>query len=348
MSNRLNDLKADAIVIIMQRVHEDDVSGVILTEGLDYVHLMIPMLYDTGRQVSPQGEPVTTSIGWFDPRYEEDLNACDGVLAWPERFAPDTTERIKRDIGPFAWACQYQQEPAPRGGGIFKRNWWQVWDDAPPLFEFILASVDSAFTDREQNDPTGMTIWGVFIHEKKRRLMLIHAWRKHLEFSGPRQEMLPNESKEVFRQRTRSGWGLIEWISETCERFKVDTLLIEAKSSGLSAAQELRNRYGLQNWSTVACPVKGDKVARARAVQATFAQGGVYAPVRDWSEMVITEMAMFPNGKYKDLTDSTTQAIKWLRDQGLAPTDEEIAAAEIELATFKSKSGLKSIPYLSA
>ena len=79
------------------------------------------------------------------------------------------------------------------------------------------------------------------------------------------------------------------------------------------------------------CPVKGDKVARALAVQPTFSQGMVYANERlDWAEMVIDEMAKFPKGKYDDLTDSATMAIKHLRDIGLAQTDEEAVAEEMD------------------
>jgi phage terminase large subunit-like protein len=61
-----------------------------------------------------------------------------------------------------------------------------------------------------------------------------------------------------------------------------------------------------------------------------FSQGLIYAPERDWSELAITEMSMFPAGRYDDLTDSATQALKYLRDVGLANTDEEERQAEIE------------------
>jgi predicted phage terminase large subunit-like protein len=341
MSNRLNDMDRGAIVIIMQRVHEDDVSGLILSLGLEYCHLMIPMEFDISRALDDAGRPLETEIGWIDPRLDvDDLDGCDGSPAWLERFPVRVIEKTKKEVGPYAWAGQYQQSPAPRGGGIFKTNWWQVWEAADgkfPIFDLVVASVDSAFTANEMNDPTGLTVWGVFHIEGKRRLMLVHAWRKHLEFSGVRTPYETGESKSQWIRRTQPTWGLLEWIKHTCERFKVDKLLIEGKGSGLSAIQELRNRYGMQDWSTQACPVKGDKVARATAVQAVFANLGVYAPVRDWSDMVITEMSVFPTGRYDDLTDSTTQAIKWLRDNGFAPTDEETLYAEEDRVKLKPK-----------
>lgn len=341
MSDRLNDLRSGVIVVIMQRSHEDDVAGAILSLGLPYIHLMIPMEYDWDRQVDDAGEPRKTVIGWFDPRYTPlQPDECNGILAWPERFPAEEVGELRTVKGPYAYAGQYQQSPAPRGGGIFKKPWWQVWESPDgkfPLFELVIASVDSAFTTNEQNDPTGMTVWGVFLLEGKRRLMLVNAWRKHLAFSGVRISYEPGESKAAYERRTQPTWGLMEWIKYTCERFHVDKLLIEAKASGISAAQELRNRYGMQDWSTQLCPVKGDKVARAVGVQATFAQLGVYAPIRDWSDMVIQEMSLFPAGKYDGLTDSTTQAVKWLRDNGHAPTDEEVIHLQEEAVRHKSK-----------
>ncbi len=111
MSNRLNDAERSAIVIIMQRVHEDDVSGAILSLGLDYVHLMVPMEYDWARQTDSAGQPRKTSIGWFDPRWVEGApEECDRTLAWPERFPAHSIARMKEEIGPYAW-CTPGESP---------------------------------------------------------------------------------------------------------------------------------------------------------------------------------------------------------------------------------------------
>lgn len=335
MSNRLNDMETDAIIIIMQRLHGDDVSGVILEKGMAYDHLMIPMEYDYGRQTDANYEPIRTSIGWYDPRYDEgEADEVDGTLAWPERFSEDVWQKIQTDIGPYAVAGQYAQSPSPRGGGIFKRDWWQLWESPDgrfPVFDYLVASLDSAFTEQERNDPSALTVWGTFVDKDgQNRIMLVHAWRKHLQFSGPRLDPVPNESKGQWIVRTQPTWGLLEWVKHTCERFKVDRLLIEAKANGISAAQELQNRYGRLDFSVNLCQVAGSKEARAYAAQPTFSQGLVYAPARDWSEMVIEEMESFPKHKYRDLTDSTTQAIKHLRAIGLANTDQETKAEEIE------------------
>src|ERR1700685_428616 len=353
ISSRFNDLEKGALIIIMQRVHEEDVSGVALGPNFDYCHLMIPWEYDASRQTDAEGEPISNAIGWTDPRED------DGEPAWPERFPQAAMERTRRELGPYAWASQYQQSPMPRGGGMFQRAWWNLWETPDghfPIFDYVIASLDGAFTEDEENDPSALTVWGVFAHPetKKSAIMLVHAWRKHLQFSAPRVERLILETvidghrwlpeaivpgmaeDEVkrrnarFKRRTMKDWGLVEYVQDTCLTFKVDLLLIEAKASGISAAQELSNRYGLQRFGIQLCPVKGDKVARAFAVQPTFSQGLVWAPEREWSEMMIAEAEVFPRGKYDDLTDSMTQALRYLRDGGMAMTDEETAHEEYE------------------
>jgi predicted phage terminase large subunit-like protein len=358
ISSRFNDLATGALVIIMQRVHEADVSGIVLGGDFDYCHLMIPWEFDAGRQMDEAGEHIPTQIGWTDPR------EIDGETAWPERFADEAMARTRREIGPYGWSSQYAQSPMPRGGGLFKREWWELWepDDGKfPIFDMVIASLDGAFTEDEENDPSALTVWGTFIHPetKKNSIMLVHAWRKHLQFSAPRADRLmvdtvidnkrwgaenivPGMSEaEVkqrnarFKRRTMGQWGLIEWVQDTCSLYKVDHLLIEAKASGISAAQEISNRYGLQRFGIQLCPVKGDKVARALAVQPTFAQGLVYAPEREWSELVIAEMEVFPKGARDDLTDSTTQAMRYLRDAGLAMTEEETSHEEYQRGLHK-------------
>jgi predicted phage terminase large subunit-like protein len=217
-----------------------------------------------------------------------------------------------------------------------------------PPFEYVIASVDSAFTAKEQNDPTGFTAWGVFFDGGKtlsingqlvntnghRRIMLIKAWRKHLPFSGPRIERGEREPWPAYKRRTQDSWGLLEWLYDSISNhafppshprhWTCHKLLIEAKASGISAAQELRNRFRFAESAIQLVQPKGDKLARALAVQPMFSQFGIFAPNRDWAEMVITEMSTFPQGKRDDLTDSTTQALKFLRDVGLGETDREV------------------------
>jgi predicted phage terminase large subunit-like protein len=198
----------------------------------------------------------------------------------------------------------------------------------------VIASLDSAFTKNEQNDPSALTVWGIFRTREEDRVsvMLLHAWRKHLQMHGDPPPRLPNERDEQYRVRTSDQWGLVQWVAHTCRRFRVDHLLIEGKASGLTAADELRRLHGREGWMVRVCPVRGDKVSRALAVQPLFAQGLIWAPNRDWANLMIDEAAMFPLGRRDDLTDSCSMALSHMRNVGLLHTDEEVAAAKAEAA----------------
>jgi predicted phage terminase large subunit-like protein len=330
MSTRLNDPKTGAYVIIMQRLHEQDLTGHILAKNHDWCHLMLPMRYDETRHC-------VTSIGWQDPR------RVDGELLCPDRFGEAEVKYLEVRLGPFATAGQLQQTPQVRGGNIFKREWWETWDSPDgkfPQLEFILASLDPAYTEKQENDPSGFTVWGVFRDSHNNsKIILMHAWRKRLELHGPEIPRLPGESTRDYFNRASPQWGLVEWVAHTCKRFKIDRLLIEAKASGLTVAQEVRRLYANEAWGVhLIDPKSQDKVARAYAVQHLFADGLIYAPERSWADMVIDEMAAFPKGALDDLTDTATQALKHLRDVGLAVRREERVAEEQAAMMHRSES----------
>ncbi len=339
MSDRLNNIDTGSIIVIMQRVSEGDVSGTILEMGFDYVHLCIAMEFVW--QADENGDPYTTSIGWVDPRWRPTPEECEGELAWPERFPEQAVEALKKEKGPYAWASQYQQTPEARGGGMLKREWWQPAEPFmangkyPPL-AYVVAALDGAYTEKEENDPSALTIWGIFVNQHGyNRAIMIHAWEKRLAFSGPKVELRPNEHESQYRLRCMPHWGLVEWVADTCNRYKADKLLIEAKASGISAAQSLRNSHGRAGWSIELVDPKGDKVARAMSIVPSFSQEMIYAPDREWATKVIDQCAVFPYGKHDDLVDSVTMSIKHLRDSGLLRSDEDRRAEELDAVRHK-------------
>ncbi len=266
-TTRLNSPQESALVVIMQRLNEDDISGQILaSDSSDFVHLMIPMEYEARRHC-------TTVLGWHDPRGLDDdgepllergeprdgqaaqiLEAREGALMWPERFGPKEIARIKAELGPYMASGRLQQAPTPKGGGIIKRDFVELWDPPDkmfPVMSYVIASVDPAFTEKQSNDPSAMVVFGVFTHPelRKTRVILIDAWRKHLQLHGPPTPRLEHEmvrigdTRQAVRQKAamwerRVGheWGLVEWVANTCRKFGVGKLLIENKASGISAA----------------------------------------------------------------------------------------------------------------
>jgi hypothetical protein len=144
---------------------------------------------------------------------------------------------------------------------------------------------------------SAITTWGIFTHPKDggHRICLISAWQKRLDISSDRQllEWLPSErgseiGRKLWRQRTERHWGLVQWVHETCRQYGVDKLLIEDAASGKPVAQMLQNwnRHEMSYAVQLVRPT-GDKVARALSVQPLFGAGLIFAPIREWSEILI-------------------------------------------------------------
>lgn len=349
--DRLNSQKDSAIVVIQQRLHEDDVSGTAIARDMGYTHLCIPMYYEPVRHVNGWedthlGKRIVSFIGentekvskndlfWEDPRTEQ------GELAWPERFPFEICEELRRDKGPYAWAGQYMMSPEPRGGAIIKREYWKLWEgDKYPVFEYLLASVDTAYTEKQENDPSALTIWGIFRDEAQNpKIMLVYAWQDRLEFHALCQRIIDLCTQDGRRLDS-------EGNPFKFPRFPVDRIIIEPKASGQSVAQELHRLVGnsgkvgieLINYS------KGrhtpDKVARVHAIQHLFADGMIYAPDRAFADMVINQCAVFPKGSHDDLVDTVSMALRYLRDAGFALMREEYAMQVHDELIYRPRSG---------
>lgn len=322
--DRLNSPEKSAIVVIQQRLHEDDVSGVAIARNMGYTHLMIPMRHDTKRHcVTVLGiDPKTNEeIIWEDPRVEDD------ELAWPERFPEEVCNALERDKGPYAWAGQYMQSPSPRGGSIIKDEYWQLWDrDTFPNFEFLLASLDTAFTDKEENDPSALTVWGLWRDESGNpKLMLVYAWTERLDFNSLYEKVLATCVPQQV------------WKSPN---FPVDKLIIENKGSGISVGHELhRLLKGTGNLSIELIDPKkyGDKRSRVLSIQHLFSDGMVYAPDKAWADKVIQQCSVFPKGSNDDLVDTVSQALRYLRDQGFALRKSEYSDAAAEEMAYTGR-----------
>lgn len=335
MQNRLNDLRRDAIVVIMQRVAEDDTSGVIQKElGDEYCTLIIPMEYESGRHFSHY-------TGWNNG---EDPRTRDRQLAWVDRYPPDVLASYKRNQ--YLWAGQYQQNPVPRGGGLIMTDWWQLHEVKPTFIKtksgemvrsgfkfdpqfiplFVLAALDTAFSEKEQDDFSALTVWVVHDHPqtKHRAILLADAWQKRIpNLIGQTLDRLPGESDGAYRRRSMAQWGLVDWVADTCKRRRVKRLIVENKNRGPDVVREIKRLYANEDWSVRAVDVHGDKWSRGHAITDLFTDGMIYAPGEvkeggdvwwlDWAKEAIDEIAMFPRGAHDDLYDSMTLALNHLR-----------------------------------
>jgi predicted phage terminase large subunit-like protein len=342
LSTRLNDPKTGAFIVIQQRLGEEDLTGHIMSKDVgDWTHLCLPMRYEWERHTY-------TSIGWNDPRGLDDegeplikvtssgervpVNSAahgelvkrEGLLLWPERFGEAEVSGLERRLGPWATAGQLQQRPEPKGGGIIKSDWWQTWDAAHyPDMDMIIASLDTAYTSKTENDPSALTIWGVFSGD---------VVAQNLKTVGNETDRVFSESHP--RVMLMSAWEgryelheLVEKVAVSCRKMKVDKLLIENKAAGHSVAQEIKRLYGHENFAVQLYDPKGqDKLARLYSIQHIFAERMIYAPRRQWADTVIQQVGQFPKGKHDDLVDTVSMALRHMRDLGLLVRGVEWAA----------------------
>ena len=323
---RLNNPDRSAIVVVMQRLHEADVSGTILDEQLGYDHIMLPMEYDE-RRATP------TALGLEDPREEE------GELLFPERFSAEVVDRDKRVMGPYATAGQFQQEPTPRGGGVIKPDWWTLWEhDIFPPCDYVVASLDTAYTTKQENDYSALTIWGIFTsdissitqnnyvsRDERGRRRSIADQNAAFDEGVKIRDLLDVNPESVPRVLLMGAWqerlempDLVQKVIKTCQKMKVDTLLVESKASGISVSQELRRLMNNEDFGVqLINPGSIDKLSRLYSVQHLFSEGVIYAPDRIWSDLVIRQCEVFPKGKHDDLVDTVSMALRYMRERSL-------------------------------
>lgn len=298
-STRLNNPKRDAMVVVMQRLHEKDISGHILTGLNGWEHVCIPAEWD--------GVARKTSLGSYDPR------TTPGELICPERFGPKEIASLKISLGAYGSAGQLQQRPAPSGGGILKTKHFRIWPASRPIPDlfFIIQSYDTAFTEKTTGDPTGCLVWGVFEYEKQRQVLLLDCWNEHLGY--------PALKKRVMEDWQARYGGEKDNLMKPAR--KADVILVEAKGSGQSLLQDLR----MANVPAVPYnPGKADKIARAHRASPLLETDVFWVLEsakrkgcpRTWVEPFLTQLEQFPAGEHDEMVDCFTQAVTYLRDTG--------------------------------
>jgi predicted phage terminase large subunit-like protein len=219
-----------------------------------------------------------------------------GNVLWPEYWELHELEAIKASLPVAKWSAQWLQNPTSEEGAILKREWWKIWDkEEIPNMQYVIQSYDTAYSKKETADYSAITTWCVFHPE---------------EIGGPPALLLLDVKK--------GRWDFPELKRIAFDEYKYwepDTVIIEAKASGMPLTHELR-QIGIPviNYS----PGKGqDKIARVNTVSPILEAGMVYVPETRWAEELVEECAAFPYGDHDDLVDSTTQALMRYRQGGL-------------------------------
>lgn len=286
--NRLNDQKRSCIIVIMQRLHEEDVSGVILSLGMEYMHLCLPMEYEPKRHCS-------TPLGFDDPRTE------DGELLDPVRFPPEEVARLKRDMGSYAYAGQYQQRPAPREGGMFKRAWFagRYIKAAPSGTRWVrhwdLAASQYSTSARTAGVKLGITPSGKFV--------IAHA-------------ITEMEEGDAVRR-------IIKGQAEMDGKDVYISLPQDPGQAGKTQYQDYVTQ--LAGWTVKKLMESGSKENRAEPFAAQCEAGNVFIVRGEWNETYLDEMCLFPAGKFKDQVDASSGAFAQLLELPNRASTKEVA-----------------------
>ena len=235
-----------------------------------------------------------------------------GDPVWPEYWKLDELESVKASLSLQKWNAQWMQNPTSEEGAIIKREWWNDWDqDQLPTLQHVIQSYDTAFMKKETADYSAITTWGVFQENEDSgpQLLLLDAVKERLEFPELRRV-----AKEQY------------------DYWQPETVLVEAKASGLPLTYELR-KMGIPVLNFT--PSKGnDKHTRVNSVAPLFESGCIWAPThKEFAQEVIEECAAFPYGDHDDLVDSMTQAVMRFRQGGLINHPEDYEDEPVQQRT---------------
>lgn len=289
MLSRLDDPKNGTIILIMQRVHENDLTGYLLENSTDWVHIKIPQIAITDERW-PVGDKV------FRRAAGRPLN--------PTRIDAQTLTTSQQNFGTYVWSAQYQQEPCPLEGGIVKESWLHYY----PAGNFDINSVACVFISWDTANKTGTTnaysAAIVVVMTYDRRFYLVDVYRDRWDMPN-----LVKMATDIY-----NGWKY-----KTDARNKV-TMLIEDAASGTQLIQYLnatRDAHGL-SFNIVPIKPNGDKVSRLVGCSALIENGTLQFPQEepDWWAEFKKELLSFPSGRYKDQVDALTQCINYAMQQG--------------------------------
>ena len=274
--SRLNDKQRGAIVVVMQRLHEEDLAGHLLASG-SWEHLSLPAIAEE-EQLVPIGP------GRIHHRQPDDA-------LHPEREPLETLTQLRRELGPYVFSAQYQQAPVPAGGTLIQRSWLRRQETPPARRsgDLVVQSWDTASKDGALNDYSVCVTALV----RENHIYVLDVFRRQLNFP------------DLLRQ-----------VQMQAERHSPDLLLVEDAASGQQLIQVLLNSPIPGVPLPIACKPVSDKLTRMSAGCAIIEAGGLVLPVDGpWLAEFERELLGFPNGKRDDQVDALSQLISWFRDR---------------------------------
>lgn len=274
--SRLNSKEKGIIIIVMQRLHQDDLVGHVREQG-NWDTLSFPAIAESDESYEYQ-----TGFG------KSMFTRKAGEALQPERESLSTLKTIRATMGEYHFASQYQQNPMPLSGMIVKSDWIKHYapENLPRRFSFKLQSWDTANKSGDLNDFSVCTTWGVY----DRHYYLLDVFRKRVNYPDLRRA-----------------------VKDEARKHDVNIILIEDKASGTQLIQDLK-ADGVLGIRAYDPPPGSDKTIRLYAQTAEFEGGRVLLPESaPWLDEYTRELTSFPGCKFDDQVDSTTQALDHLK-----------------------------------
>ena len=274
LASRLNDKSSGAIILLMQRLHQNDLSGMLLEAG-GWSHLKIPAI-----AVEDQIVPLT--------RGRVHIRRA-GDLLHPEREPIEVLEALKAAMGSLAFAAQYQQNPVPAVGNVIRREWFKTFELAK--FERVPGTVSQSWDTASKDNPHNDFSVCVTAVLRQKDIYIVNLVRRRMQMPELRARAI-----------------------SLANEYRPTTLLIEDQASGQQLIQLLRSEAHGSASSPIAWRPEGDKLSRALGVSAMIEAGRVYLPDdAPWLAEFTSELLGFPNSRYDDQVDAQSQLLAWMR-----------------------------------
>jgi predicted phage terminase large subunit-like protein len=271
--SRLDNKREDVIILIMQRLHLEDLAGHVLRQER-WVHLNLAAIAEIDEHI-----PIGPNETYFRKL---------GELLDEEREPKRELDVLKVALGSFKFSAQYQQRPVPPEGEIIKWDWFRYYDAHPHRQpgDQIVQSWDTAYKAAELNDYSACTTWLV----RGNQYYLIDILRQKLDY--------PNLKKKVIKH---------------AQLHQADVLIIENKGSGMVLIDDLRQGGAAGVPMPIAFDPENDKLTRMATQSAKIEAGHVFLPRNAaWLDDFRTELLQFPHGRHDDQVDSFSQFLDWI------------------------------------